>query len=107
MASRVGTEVITFYAHGSPTSEVSGPWVPRGNHVTLDILVARATGTSALTVALYKNGVSIGTITTTAVGLIKTGSVAASFAADTDVLTVAATTIGTATTNVTVEVTLI
>lgn len=100
-------ESITF---GSITETIgtdeSGPFVPRNNHSSLRVLLVRKAGTGAMTVDIYKNGVSVGVVTTTATGLIATAAIDAVFEADTDVLTIAATTVGAGTTWPTCEITL-
>ncbi len=100
-------EMAVFSHDGVPPTTASGPYVPRSSCKTLNVLIARAAGTSAMTVTIYKNGASIGTVSTTAAGLIATGSITASFTANSDILTVATTTVGTGTTQPTVQIVLI
>ena len=82
-------------------SGASGRWYP-GRSTLTRVLISRTAGTTALTVTLYKNGVSIGTVTTSADGATASVSFGVAFAEE-DYLTVNATTPGTGTTDVVVQ----
>lgn len=96
-------EAIFSHA-GTPTTDESGPWFPRRTATLKTAIAGLGTaGSTATIVTVYVNGGSQGTIT---IASGQTKGIAAFddvLVADTDYLTVAATTVGAGAANLTVQ----
>lgn len=93
-----------FSHAGSPTTTESGRWYPRRTVTLTDVLVSLGTaGTSNTVVTVYVNGGSQGTITLGSGIHASMGLFDDVLVADTDYLTVAATTVGTGAADLTVQ----
>lgn len=93
-----------FSHAGTPTTQPSGRWYPRRTATLTDVLVSLDTaGTSNTVVTVYVNGGSQGTITLGSGVHSATGAFDDVLVADTDWLTVAATTVGSGAADLTVQ----
>lgn len=94
-----------LFSHAStPTTDESGRWYPRRTATLVDVLVSLATaGTSNTVVTVCVNGGSQGTITLGSGVHVNTAVFDDVLVADTDYLTVAATTVGTGAEGLTVQ----
>jgi len=94
----------TFSHSGTPTTAASARWYPRRTATLTQVIVSLATaGTTSTIVTVYVNGGSQGTITLASGVNKNTGTFNNVLVVDTDYLTVAATTVGTAAANLTVQ----
>ncbi len=94
----------TFSHAGTPTTAVSPRWYPSRTANLYRVLVSLGTtGTTSTVVTVYVNGGSQGTITLTSGTAKNTGTFDDVLVADTDYLTVAATTVGTGAAKLTVQ----
>lgn len=90
-------ERIPFSYPGALALSTSPPWVPVRDVTLYDVRALLGTaGTSSTVVTVYVNGVSVGTVTLTS-GQTNVGAslTSTALAADTDLVTVAVTTVGT------------
>lgn len=94
----------TFSHKGTPSTDESGPWSPHRTATLRQVLVLLGTAGSTNTiVTVYVNGGSQGTVTL-GNGVTKNTAVFDDvLVADTDILTVAATTVGTGAADLTVQ----
>jgi len=94
----------TFSHAGTPTTAASARWYPRRTATLTQVLVSLATaGTTSTIVTVYVNGGSQGTITLASGVNKNTATFDDVLVADTDHLTVAATTVGTGAKDLTVQ----
>lgn len=92
-----------FSHSGTPTTSASGRWYPRRTATLGQVFASRTAGTTSCVVTVYVNGGSQGTVTISGTGLTGTGTFDDVLVGDTDYVTVAATTVGTGTTDLTVQ----
>ncbi len=94
----------TFSHAGTPTTAASARWYPRRTATLTRVIASLATaGTTSTIVTVYVNGGSQGTITLASGVNKNTGTFDDVLVADTDYLTVAATTVGTGAAKLTVQ----
>jgi hypothetical protein len=93
-----------FSHAGTPTTATSARWYPRRTATLSDAIVSLGTaGSSSTVVTVYVNGGSQGTITLGSGVHANSGTFDDVLVADTDYLTVAATTVGTGAADLTVQ----
>jgi hypothetical protein len=93
-------ETNSWGGSGTPdTTVMSPPWFPHYTHRTLRVTIGRDAGTTAMTVTVYKNGSSVGTVSTSATGTAAFAYFTSSVTGGTDYLQAKVTTAGTGSTN--------
>lgn len=93
-----------FSHAGTPTTDPSGRWTPRRTATLTDVVVSLATaGSSNTVVTVYVNDGSQATVTLGSGVEQNSTTLEAVLEADTDYLTVAATTVGTGAADLTVQ----
>lgn len=98
-------EAIFSHAGTPPALTKSGKWYSFGRDVVLHkVLLSLGTaGTSSTVVTVYKNDVSIGTITAASGVAVVTAAMTSTFLGNTDHLRIAVTTVGTGAKDLTVQ----
>lgn len=92
---RIPRHSVPFSYAGALAVSTSGPWVPQENCTITEVRVLLGTaGTSNTVVTVYVGGVSIGTVTLGSGVTNNSASFSEPLTADTDVVTVGVTTLG-------------
>ena len=103
-AGAAAPERQTFSHAGTPTAGPSGPWYPEGSGTGLFVRASLGTaGSTSTVVTIYRNGVSIGSVTLVAGDLTEVATFAMAIVGNTTIITVGAPTVGTGASDLVVQ----